>query len=55
MEICDLIQINLMWGGPSGLEVECSHGDREDRGSILGSAKLTFEEKFYEADITPSS
>ena len=32
--------------GRHGLEVECSYGDRDDRRSNLGSAKLTFEEKF---------
>ena len=28
------------------MEVEGSHGNWEDRGSNLGSAKLTFEENF---------
>ena len=33
-------------GGCHGLEVEHSHGDREDHGSNLCSARLTIEEKF---------
>ena len=33
-------------GGRRGLEVERFHGDREDRGSNLGSAKMTCKENF---------
>ena len=40
------LKICAQSGGRRGLEVERSHGDLEDRGSNLSSAKLTFEENF---------